>query len=184
MSPEFEISLIKNILQRFLKPLQNIFAFTDGYSVSRTNEKEKLESKCSIELINSLQAEDFKKLCAEYFSEKSYQAKENIQIDNTPIDIGLYKQSFSSTLPFGVIKCWPTKAIPVKEDDINQFKGILADKQIPFGAFITAGKFQQTISNNDDKRLQLIDGQKLLNLIQTLPEVRKQRLLKKFSSIS
>ena len=162
--------------------MQNIFAFTDGYSVSNDREIENVASNFSIELINSLQAEDFKKLCAEYFAEKNYQAKENIQLDDTHIDIGLFKQSYSVSQPFGIVNCWSTKAIPVKLDDINKFKTILNDKKIPFGAFITAGKFILNNHNSDDKRLQLIDGEKLLGLIRDLPDVRKQRLLNKIAN--
>jgi len=173
--PSAPESLLKKILLSFFKPLQNIFAFTDGYSVSHLNE-EGLITNCSAELINSLKIEEFKKLCAEYFAEKSYQAKEDIQLGSSHIDIGLFKQSYSNSQPFGVVKCWSTKAIPVTQDDVNQFKSVLNNKKIPFGAFITAGKFIQE-NNNDDKRLQLIDAEKLASLIQALPELRKKRLL-------
>ncbi len=175
--------MLKKILLSLTKPLQDIFALTDGYSVSSKQAIDNLTSKCSLELLSSLQAEDFKKVCAEYFAEKNYRAKENIQVDGICVDIGLFKQSYSDSKPFGIIKCWPTKAIPVKHDDINQFKAMLVDKQISFGAFITAGKFLQENHKSDDKRLQLIDGEKLLSLIQALPEIRKKRLLSKISSM-
>lgn len=71
------------------------------------------------------------------------------------------------------------KAIPVESNDLKSLSKIIKINKIPLTAFITAGKFFKQAADNNSKRLKLIDGEKLLTLIQALPEIRKQRLLKK-----
>ena len=167
---------------RLRKSLQDIFVFTNGYSVSHFVEAENyFIPSWSIDLIRSLEQESFKELCAGYFEEKCYRAKLNTQHDKKFVNIWLFKESYSSKKPFGIIKCWETKAIYVESNDLNEFSKIIADNNIPLGVFITAGKFSKQVNKNINKKLKLVDGEKLFTLIEALPEIRKQRLLKKLT---
>jgi len=164
------------------KSLQNFFVVTNGYSTSSFVEEESaFVRNWSLDLVHSLGQESFKELCAGYFEEKCYHAKPNTQHDKNFVDIWLFKESYSDAKPFGIIKCWETKAIPVKRDDLCEFKKIIAVNKVPLGVFITAGKFSKQAGYSIDKKLRLIDGQKLLNLIEALSEIRKQRLLEKIT---
>lgn len=168
------------MLQSLRKSIQEVFVVTNGYSVSHFIDKEAgYVSSWSMDLIRSLDQEHFKQLCAGYFEEKCYRANLSTQHDQNVIDIWLFKESYSSANPFGIIQCWGTKAIPVESNDLKSLSKIIKINKIPLTAFITAGKFSKQAADNNSKRLKLIDGEKLLTLIQALPEIRKQRLLKK-----
>ena len=160
------------------KSLQEIFVFTNGYSATRAIDRgTEYEPTWSLELIRSLQHDRFLDLCVGYFEEKGYRTKLNTQHDKKFIDIWLFKQSYSDTKPFGIIKCWETKAIKVDLIDLGQFTKIVAKNDIPLGVFITLGGFAKQVPRSMDKRIQLIDGKSLLNMIQSLPDIRSQRLL-------
>ncbi len=132
-------------------------------------------------LIRSLAHEDFKELCAGYFEEKCYRAKLITQYDKILADIWLFNESYSSIKPFGMIKYWETKAISVDSKNLNKISKIIAKNNLPLGVLITAGKFSTQTNKNINKKLKLVDGVKLLTLIEALPEIRKQRLLKKLT---
>lgn len=166
------------------KSIQGIFVFTNGYSATRVIDRgTKYEPSWSLELIRSLEEEQFKELCAGYFEEKGYRARINTQHDKKFIDVWLFKESYSNIKPFGVIKCWETKAIKVNTEEVDQFAKIVAKNQIPLGIFVTPGEFVENIAARIEKRIKMIDGEGLLKLIQSLSEVRSQRLLDKISKI-
>lgn len=164
------------------KSLQELFVFTNGYSISQYSKEEEYEPAWSNDLIFSLEQERFKQLCAGYFEEKCYHAKFNTKPDSKYIDIWLFKESYSSSNPFGIIKCWETKAIPIESEDLCDFSSIVAENNIPLGILITAGKFSDSAFKGKDKRIRLIDGKRLLKLVKNLPEIRKQRLLQKITN--
>ncbi len=164
------------------KSLRDFFVFTNGYSaLNFVPEENVFMPSWSMDLIRSLVHEGFKELCAGYFEEKCYRAKLNTQHDKKLANIWLFKESYSSIKPFGMIKCWGTKAISVDSNNLNEFSKIIAKNNIPLGVFITAGKFSTQANKNITKKLKLVDGVKLLTLIEALPEVRKQRLLVKLT---
>ena len=164
------------------KSIQELFVFTNGYSISQYSKEEEYEPTWSNDLIFSLDQERFKHLCAGYFEEKCYHATFNKNPGSKYIDIWLFKESFSSSDPFGFIKCWKTKAIPIESKDLCNFSNIIAENNVPLGVLITAGKFSDSALKGKDKRIKLIDGKKLLKLIEDLTEIRKQRLLQKITS--
>ena len=162
------------------KSLQEIFVVTNGYSASRMMDRgTKFEPTWSLELIHSIKHDRFIELCAGYFEEKGYRTKINTQHDKNLIDIWLFKESYSSTKPFGMVKCWETKAIDVEAADLDSFLKIKIKNPIPLGVFITVGKISENLTDNKDKKIKLIDGEKLFKMITSLPEIRNQRLLDK-----
>jgi len=72
-------------------------------------------------------------------------------------------------------------AIPVEHKDLSEFTTYIAENNFPLNVFITAGKISDDVFKLRDKKIRLIDGNKLLMLIKALPEIRKQRLLFKLS---
>ncbi len=163
------------------KSLQELFVVSDGYSVSPYSNEEEFMPTWSSDLIYSLEQDRFKKLCAGYFEEKCYSTKINDSNDLKHAHVMLFKESYSSTKPFGIIKCWETKAIHVEHKDLSEFTTYLAENNFPLNVFITAGKISDDVFKLRDKKIRLIDGNKLLMLIKALPEIRKQRLLFKLS---
>ena len=161
------------------RSIQEFFVLTDGYSAANHFAGEKYCPNWSKEFIRALKHEKLIELCAGYFEEKGYRAKINSQHDKEFIDVWLFKESYSGEQPFGIIKCWETKALPVESIHLNPFSNIVTKNDVPLGVFITVGKYSYEATKYKDKRLQLIDGNKLLSLIKALPEVRKQRLLDK-----
>ena len=162
------------------KSLQEIFVVTDGYSASRVMDRGiEYEPVWSQELIHSIKHDRFIELCAGYFEEKGYRTKINAQHDKKLIDIWLFKESYSGTKPFGIVKCWETKAIDVETSDLSEILKIKMKNQIPLGLFITAGKFSENITINKDKEIKLVDGERLFKMVTSLPEIRSQRLLDK-----
>jgi len=166
------------------KSLQELFVFTNGFSISQYSKEEEYQPTWSSDLIFSLEQVRFERLCAGYFEEKCYCAKSNYQYDEQFVDIWLYKESYSSSEPFGIIKCWETKAIAVEPNNLCDFSNYIVENKIPLGVFITVGKISKNAFSSIDKRIKLIDGKKLLKLIEALPEIRKQRLLSKITGNS
>ncbi len=165
------------------KSLQEIFVFTNGYSVTRAIDCDtKSGSKWSLDIIRSLKQEQFIELCAGYFEEKGYRTTINTQHDKNFISIWLFKGSYSAIKPFGVVKCWETKAIKVDSEEVNQFAKIVIKNQIPLGVFVTAGEFAENVTVRVEKRVKMIHGKDLLELIQSLSDIRNQRLSDKFFS--
>lgn len=98
------------MLQSLRKSIQEVFVVTNGYSASHFIDKEAgYVSSWSMDLIRSLDQEHFKQLCAGYFEKKCYRAKLSTQHDQNVIDIWLFKESYSSANPFGIIQCWGRK---------------------------------------------------------------------------
>ncbi len=171
------------MLKLLQKSIQNLFVVSNGYSIASYSEDEKFVPNWSIELIRSLDEEQFVQLCIGYFEEKCYQARTVSLYDADEIDVWLFKDSYSKEKPFGLIKCWHQKAIPVEQKDVNGVMDIISKNQIPFGAFITAGNISNTVPRNLNKQLRLIDGLNLLELINKLPVIRNQRLQTKISNL-
>lgn len=161
------------------RSIQDFFVVTDGYSAASCLDDDSFTPSWSLEYIRTLKHEKLIEVCAGYFEEKGYRAKFNNQHENEYIDVWLFKESYSSSKPFGIINCWKMKALPVESIHIKPFSEILTKNDVPLGVFITAGKCSFEATKYKDKRLKLIDGNKLHSLIQMLPEIRKQRLIDK-----
>ncbi len=165
------------------KSLQEIIVFTDGYSATRIIDcKAKYEPTWSLEMISALGHDQFVQLCAGYFEEKGYRTIINKQHDEF-IDIWLFKENYSSNKPFGIIKCWDGSRIEVDSEDFCQFPKIISKNNLPFGTFITAGTFSGQVIKNKNKKIKLIDGRDLLKLIESLADIRSQRLFDNISSL-
>ena len=161
------------------KSIQDIFVLTDGYSAAKNIDEDRFSPSWSLEYIRKLKHDKLIEVCAGYFGEKGYRTRINYQNNEECIDVWLFKESYSSARPFGIIKCWKTKALPVESLHINPFSNFITENDVPLGVFVTVGKFSKEALKFNDKGLQLIDGNKLHNLIQLLPEIRKQRLIDK-----
>ena len=161
------------------RSIQDFFVVTDGYSAASCLDDDSFTPSWSLEYIRTLKHEKLIEVCAGYFEEKGYRAKFNNQHENEYIDVWLFKESYSSTKPFGMVKCWETKAIDVEAADLDSFLKIKIKNPIPLGVFITVGKFSENLTVNKGKKIKLIDGEKLFKMITSLSEIRNQRLLDK-----
>lgn len=164
-----------------LKTLQGLLVFTRGYSISQHAKKKIDEDTWSKDFIFSLRYEQFKKLCAGYFEEKCYRSK-IVNKDNSQFDILLFKESYSSAKPFGIIKCWEANATKSEQDHLSQYINYIANKKIPLSIYITPGEISKDAMLIKDKNIKVIEGSKFLKLIQSLPEIRRQRLLYKIQA--
>lgn len=147
--------------------------------LKQTNHPEALnELKWSKQLIDSLEWKRFEDLCAEYFKEKGYKVNVTKLGADGGVDIYIFKESYSSTKPFGIVQCkaWNTYKVGVKP--VRELFGVMASEKTPLGIFITSGTYTKEAEEfSEGKNLKLLSGLSLLKLIESLPEESQKKLL-------
>jgi restriction system protein len=128
------------------------------------------------ELIDSLEWRRFEELCAGYFSAKGYDTRITALGADGGIDIFLYKPDREN--PLGIVQCkaWNARNVGVKP--VRELYGVMAAEQVPLGVFITSGEFTADARKfSEEKHVQLITGNDLLDLIRKLPQEKQAELL-------
>jgi HJR/Mrr/RecB family endonuclease len=152
---------------------------TINHNVSVDQHHQVNELKWSKELIDSLEWKCFEDLCAEYFKEKGYKANVTKLGADGGVDIYIFKESYSSTKPFGIVQCkaWNTYKVGVKP--VRELFGVMVSERTPLGIFITSGTYTKEAEEfSKGKNLKLLSGSSLLKLIESLPEENQNKLLK------
>ena len=145
----------------------------DVYHTERYTER---TDKWSIDLIQKIEWKRFEDMCAYYYRLIGYKANTTGLGADGGVDIKLYKNG--ENRPSAIVQCkaWNSYKVGVRE--VRELYGVMAAEKIKNGIFITSGKFTQEarefITSGD---VELIDGGKLLFLINRLPEDKKQELL-------
>jgi len=137
----------------------------------------------SRELISSLEWKQFEVLCAEYFKEKGYITEVTKQGADGGIDVLLFKESYSTTKPFGIVQCkaWNSYRVGVKP--VRELYGVMAAEKAPLAIFMTSGSYtKEAVEFSAGKHLKLLSGHSLLQLIQALPEDNQNTLLRKITA--
>ena len=163
--------------ERDLYPFSRI---SDYYSSKwLSEEKRNVIQGWSIELIKSLEWKRFEELCAGYFNIKGYNARVTRQGADGGVDIHLYKESYSSSKPFGIVQCKAWNAYKVGIKPVRELYGVMASEKVPLGIFITSGEYTNEARDfSEGKHLKLLTGETLLNLIKSVSEENKKKLLK------
>lgn len=139
--------------------------------------------KWTIDLIRKLEWKSFEDLCKGYIDAKGYRAEVSRQGADGGIDIFLYKDNFSQTQPFGIIQCKAWNSYKVGVKPLRELFGVMAAEKAPLGVFITSGEYtDEALLFSQGKPLKLLTGQSLLELIESLPQDKQQRLLDEIAS--
>ncbi|MGI2030177.1 restriction endonuclease [Endozoicomonas acroporae] len=130
--------------------------------------------------INNLQEMDWKRfeeLCQKYFQYKGYDSKLTGSGADGGVDVVLKRSTSEgeSITIYVQCKAWSNQRVGVKP--VRELYGVMASDEVPIGIFITASDF------TDDakvfargKKFQLISGERLLSLINQLPDDQQTKL--------
>lgn len=148
---------------------------------SPTQPEKPFPQKWSSELIHALEWKRFEELCSGYFEATGYIPKMTRTGADGGIDICLYR--VDSQKPIAIVQCkaWNTYRVGVKP--VRELYGVMAAELVHGGVFMTSGNFtEEAKSFSEGKRIKLINGATLLNLIESLPDEKKQVLLEKITA--
>jgi ssDNA-binding Zn-finger/Zn-ribbon topoisomerase 1 len=140
-------------------------------------------SDLTLELIQKIEWRHFEFLCFEYFKAKNYKVRETEKGKDGGIDLYLYKtDAIEADLkyqkPVACVQCksWQTRKVGVNV--VRELYGVMAAENIAEGIVASAGEFSEdAIAFAKDKKIQLLDGVKLLALIKQLPEQHQMVIL-------
>ncbi len=122
----------------------------------KTTSIQETHEEWSLDLIRSLEWKRFEELCASFLIEKGYQSKLTGAGADGGIDIHLFKESYSSTQPLGIVQCkaWNSK-VGVK--DVRELFGVMAAEGSRRGFFMTTSTFTKEAKEfAKGKKLKLI----------------------------
>ena len=130
-------------------------------------------------LIKDLEWKRFEDLCANYFKAKGHRAEVTKHGADGGIDILLYGISHPDKV-LGVIQCKSWKERVVGVGSIRELFGVMTDAGCPLGIFVTiSGYSKDAEAFAVGKHIKLLDAQKLLDLIRSLPAPQQAELLDK-----
>ena len=130
------------------------------------------------ELLQALDWKRFGALCAGFYEAKGYHSKPGKVRPDGGLELFLYRKGHSGGAVFGVVHCqnWNWKWIPT-----NLVEALEADRQehqAALAVMITSTHYAdeaQTFAKN--KKIELITGEKLVALLNALPESTRKKLL-------
>ena len=136
----------------------------------------------SVGLIRELEWKRFEDLCADYFKAKGHRAEVTKHGADGGIDILLYGASNPDKV-LGIIQCKAWKDRVVGVGPIRELFGVMTDAGSPLGIFVTiAGYSKEAEAFAEGKHIKLLDAQKLLDLIRSLPAQQQKELLDRATS--
>ena len=128
-------------------------------------------------LIRELEWKRFEDLCADYFKAKGHRAEVTKHGADGGIDILLYAPSNPDKV-LGIIQCKSWKDRVVGVGPIRELFGVMTDAGSPLGIFVTiAGYSREAEAFAEGKHIKLLDAQKLLEMIRSLPAQQQRELL-------
>jgi restriction system protein len=130
----------------------------------------------TLDLLISLEWKRFETVCNEYLKEIGYNAKETRIGADGGVDIVVRKSGMEKPLAIVQCKAWSKQKVGVKP--VRELFGLMAAEQVINGMFITTGDYtSEALEFARGKKLKLITGRKLLEVIRKLPPERRVRLL-------
>jgi restriction system protein len=140
----------------------------------------KLPTGWDMDVLRNIDWKLLEDLCSAYLASKNWEVQQTEFGADGGIDIIFNSAKWAKPTPFGIIQCKarPNWLVPVSA--IRELLGVMVDRKAELGIFITTGNFTQpAIDFATGKRIQLVNGQKFLNLILALsPEVQSALLEK------
>lgn len=133
-------------------------------------------TKWSLNLIQELEWRRLEKLCLEYFKMLGHNCNETGKGADGGIDIQIKSKTGEKLF---AIQCKAWKK-PIGIATLREMNGLLEIEGFRKGLIITSGKFSKEALEFEQKakNIRTIDGEKLLELIQKMPENEKSLLLK------
>ena len=130
----------------------------------------------SLNVIQEIEWKRFEDLSMGYYLEKGILAKATSLGDDGGIDIELYQDESGEATSLVQCQSWNRKSVGVKV--IRAFLDVLAHEKVPKGFFMTSGDFTDEAKNvAKANKINLINGEMFLSMIQRLPEASQQKLL-------
>ena len=128
-----------------------------------------------ISVLREIEWKRFETVCTEYLRMAGYVAQEtNVGADGG-VDIRVSKPGEENFR--GIVQCKAWNAYKVGVKPIRELFGIMAAERISTGIFITSGEFTSEAEEFAKGKITLVWGEKLINLINRLPEDKRNRLL-------
>jgi restriction system protein len=128
-----------------------------------------------VSILKEIEWKRFEKICTEYLRMAGYIAQEtNIGADGG-VDIHVKKPSDENFKGIVQCKAWNTYKVGVKP--IRELFGIMAAERISTGIFITSGDFTSEAEEFAKGKINLVWGEKFINLIKKLSEDDQKGLL-------
>jgi restriction system protein len=150
--------------------------FEQRHTPSTTDDPKPTE--WTVGLIRTLEWKRFEDLCANYFKAKGHRAEVTKHGADGGIDILLYGVS-NPDKALGIIQCKSWKERVVGVGPIRELFGVMTDAGCPLGIFVTiSGYSKEAQAFAEGKHIKLLDAQKLLDLIRSLPVQKQAELLK------
>ena len=135
------------------------------------------EGKLSLAHLQEIDWKRYEILCRDYFQAKGFQARLTDVGADGGVDVILsrFTDKGKSITVYVQCKAWSQQKVGVQA--VRELYGVMAADKVPVGIFMATSDF-----TNDakvfaaDKKLQLISGQRFLDLINKLPEEKQRRL--------
>ncbi len=142
------------------------------YRMKDRSESAPSEHRWSLSLLRSLDWKVFEDLCAEFARASGFRAATTPLGADGGVDIWLYKAE--KPKPVAAVQCKAWKSWNVGVKPVRELYGVMAAEGVENGFFITSGTFTEEARKFEgDKRIELIDGETLLERIRLLaPDVQ------------
>lgn len=160
-------AMTKNKLLLSVVPMANVWGLIVGAvclaALTASFERRALlRSASTLETLRALDWRDFEKLVAQAYRQQGWRVSENWgRGADGGVDLDLRKGTERL-----VVQCkqWRTRQVPVTR--VRELWGIVASEQATGAVFVTSGGYtQEAITFARGKRLELVDGEKLLKLV-------------------
>ena len=134
----------------------------------------------SLDLVKELEWKRFEMLCAGYFEAKGYHPKTTRIGADGGIDIILHRKGDPAGKIFGVVQCKAWSRAPVGIKPVRELFGVKAAEEAPLAVFITTTDYTKDAKDfAEGRHLELISGNKLVELLRGLPVPSGSDLLRK-----
>lgn len=128
-----------------------------------------------ISILKEIEWKRFEQICTEYLRMAGYVAQETKVGADGGVDIHVRKPGEENFKGIVQCKAWNTYKVGVKP--IRELFGIMAADRISTGIFITSGEFTSEAEEFAKGKINLVWGEKFINLIKKLPEDNQKQLL-------
>lgn len=131
----------------------------------------------SIERLREVDWKRFEVLCRSYFSAKGFDARLTGKGADGGVDVVLERVLDSGKKHKVYVQCkaWSNQKVGVKA--VRELYGVMAADSVKVGIFVTSSSFTEDAKQfAEGKRLHLIAGPRLLEMVKKLPEDKQQKL--------
>lgn len=129
----------------------------------------------SMELLRSLEWKRLEELTAELFQATGYRSQETRIGPDGGVDVNLYDRTTGNLMAVVQCKAWNTYPVGIKP--IRELYGVMAAEGVAKGIFVTTGRFtSEALAFAKGKAQELIDGDNLLERIQSMEESKQTEL--------